>query len=217
MGKSRYRRRHDLRHLDPNALWRVFGMRGGTSLVVGLWIGLSVALVLLPASSAIAQEHGWVRGGIRINLRAGAGTQFKVLGVVTTGDGVTIVERTKEWTRIRTAGNKTGWIPVGYLKPEPPPTLRLENAEAEVESLKGRIDELLSETQELITTNEGLSSRDGRQREQIEALTFDNLQLRAGARYPEWIAGASIFAAGMIVGAMLHRNATRRPSSRIRL
>jgi hypothetical protein len=41
--------------------------------------------------------------------------------------------------------------------------------------------------------------------------------LRAGSRYQEWITGALILALGMLIGAFLHRNSTRRPSSRIRL
>jgi hypothetical protein len=51
----------------------------------------------------------------------------------------------------------------------------------------------------------------------IKKLTVDNLELRAGARYPEWITGASILAAGMALGAMLHRSSGRRTPKRIRL
>jgi hypothetical protein len=66
-------------------------------------------------------------------------------------------------------------------------------------------------------TNEKLTSQDEGQRSEIDRLTRENYELRAGARWPEWIAGACLLSAGMIVGAILHRNSGRRPGPRIRL
>ena len=66
-------------------------------------------------------------------------------------------------------------------------------------------------------SNETLASQDGEQQSQIKELTMDNMELRAGARYPEWITGASIFAAGMVLGAWLRHSSARRQPSRIRL
>jgi hypothetical protein len=69
----------------------------------------------------------------------------------------------------------------------------------------------------LETTNETRASREGGQRSEIDRLEVENAELRANRRWPEWITGASVLAAGMLLGAILHRNATRRPTSRIRL
>jgi hypothetical protein len=43
------------------------------------------------------------------------------------------------------------------------------------------------------------------------------MKLHAGDRYPEWITGASILAAGMLLGSVLYRASTRRQQTRIRL
>jgi len=168
------------------------------------------------APPADAAEQAWVRSEIRLNVRSGSGVQFRILGVIGTGDAVTILKREEKWTLIRLPDGVEGWIPVGYLKPDAPPTIRLGQLEVEVETLRAELAKSTNETGELRSTSESLAANDEEQRAEIERLTFDNLKLRAGARWPEMIAGASILAAGMIIGAMLHRSSSRKPSSRIR-
>ncbi len=186
---------------------------GTTALLLTL-----VALVLAPALQAAAQERAWVRGEIRLNLRSGPGTQFRILGGVATGDGLTVLTRGDGWTKVKMADGTDGWIPEGYLNPDPPPTVRLEQLEAEVTTLRSQLETVTSESEVLKTSNTTLSDNDSVQREKIDRLVVDNTKLRAGARYPELIAGASILAAGMILGAWLHRSSSnRRPASRIRL
>ena len=177
----------------------------------------SFALVPLMAGSAAA-DTGWVRGNIKLNLRSGAGTQFKIIGSIETGDQMEVLTRGESWTRVRTAKDgKTGWIPAGYLETEPPPTLRLAQLETETATLRSQLEEIRSEAAQLRESNATLGSNDSGQREQIESLKIENYELRAASRYKEWITGALILASGMILGALLDRNSTRRPSSRLRL
>lgn len=183
---------------------------------LALAICFSLVLVSTLVGSAAA-EVAWVRGHVRLQLRAGAGTQFKILKVLETGDEIEVLERGESWTRVRTAAGDTGWIPAGYLETEPPPTLRLAQLETETGSLRTQLEALRSEAAQLRESNATLGSNDSGQREQIESLKTENYELRAGSRYQEWITGALILASGMILGALLHRNSTRRPSSRIRL
>ena len=187
------------------------------------WVPLAAALAMLSVEwvapgEAVAQEQAWVRGEIRLNVRSGPGTQFRILGGVATGDGLLILKRAEGWTQVRLPDDIEGWIPVGYLKPEPPPTIRLAQLEVETEALRSRMETTTSEMEELRTGNESLTENDSLQRAEIARLLLDNTKLRARARYPELIAGASILAAGMILGALLHKSSSsRRPTSRIRL
>ena len=188
---------------------------GRRALRPGIW-ALALAVTLLSAPVADA-EQAWVRGGIRLNLRTDAGTQYRIIAGVSTGDPVTVLGRTEGWTKVRLADGKAGWIPEGYLQAEPPPMVRLEQLEDEVTSLRAKLETSDAHAAELETTNETLSSRDGGQRSEIDRLKVENTEMRASKRWPEWITGASVLAAGMLLGAILHRNATRRPSARIRL
>jgi SH3-like domain-containing protein len=177
---------------------------------------LGAMLTFVPGGEAAA-ETAWVRGGIRLNLRTDAGTAYRIIAGVATGDEVAVVDRVEGWTQVRIADGKTGWIPEGYLQPEPPPTVRLAQLEDEVTSLRAKLETSDATAADLKTTNDTLGSRDGGQRADIDRLKVENTELRANKRWPEWITGASVLAVGMLLGALLHRNATRRPSSRIRL
>jgi len=182
---------------------------------------LVVSGMLLGAAPSALAETAWVRGEVRLNVRTGPGTQFRIIGLVSTGDEVDVVERGEDWTKIRVTDDdgevKLGWIPEGYLRPDPPPTIRLSRAEDQVAALRGELDSLREETSQLRSDNQILTTQEGEQQSRIKQLTMENMELRAGARYPEWITGASIFAAGMVLGAWLHRNSARRQPTRIRL
>ncbi len=171
----------------------------------------------LSAPTAAAANIGWVRGNIRLNLRSGAGTQFKIIAGVETGDELTVLSTGESWTRVQTTEGKIGWIPAGYLETEPPPTLRLAQLETETANLRTELEQIRTEASRLRESNATLGSTDSGQREEIESLKIENYELRAGTRYQEWITGGLILTLGMIVGAVLHRNSTRRPASRIRL
>jgi SH3 domain protein len=186
-------------------------------------VGLALAIAFLflststMATTAAAAEIGWVRSYIRLNLRAGAGTEFKVLGRVETGNALKILSRHENWTRVEAEDGRIGWIPAGYLEKVPPPTLRLSQLETETAMLRTALEEIRSEANQLRESNATLAATDSGQREEIEALKIDNYELRAGSRYQEWITGALIVALSMLVGAFLQRNSTRRPSTRVRL
>jgi len=171
----------------------------------------------LTPNSALA-EQAWVRDEIRLNLRTGPSGQNRILGVVKTGDAVQVVTRGDGWTKVRKLEDgKEGWIPVGYLNARPPPGIRLAELEIHAAELETELATVSTRASELADTNEVLASQDGEQEAQIKSLTLENMELKAGARYPEWITGALIFASGMLLGAILRSSFARRSPQRVRL
>lgn len=182
---------------------------------VGL-LGAGVLIAALLAAAGAAGERQWVGGEVRLNLRRGAGTQYKIIGSVRSGEPVEVLEGQEGWRRVRLEGGREGWIPAGYLQSHPPPSARLEALETEVSELREKLLETEQESERLKRENGALSSRDASQRERIARLSSENRRLLADTRWREWLTGASVLAVGMIVGALLHRGATRRRSSRLR-
>ena len=87
----------------------------------------------------------YVRDQLRINMRTGPGVQFRILGVLKTGDSVEVVSRGDGWTQVRGPEVDNGWIPEGYLQTEAPARIRLERHEAETirtAKLENRIERL---------------------------------------------------------------------------
>ena len=202
------------------SVWRARSAKSAKNDASARRLALTLA-VLLGASALLPDlanaESAWVRGGLRLNLRTEPGTQYRILGVLETGDGVEVLKRNEKWTKVRGPDGKQGWIPKGYLRSDPPPAIRLEQAEAELTSLRARVEKSDAAVQDLETRNKELSARDGDQLSTIEQLSADNSELKQSRRWPEWVTGASVLTAGMLLGAILHRNGARRPSARIRL
>ena len=176
-------------------------------------LGLLALLVTVP----VLAEPAWVSGEVRLNLRSGPGNQFRILGVLTTGDSLQVLERTEKWTKIRTAEGEEGWIPGGYLNPQPPPAIRLEELEAEAASLRSVLESAEAEASGLRRQSEELSANDSEQKAEIERLTKENYRLHAGERWAEWITGALVLSTGMALGALLSRISSRRGRQRLRL
>lgn len=176
-----------------------------------LVLGLVLALAAPPGGAAA--EEAWVRGEVRLNLRTGPSTGHRILGGVKTGDRVEILQRADDWTRVRT-GQDVGWIPAGYLDPEPPPSVRLETLEAETARLREQVASLREENRELASRTESAVEQESQQRAELERLAAENRELEAGARWPHWITGASILGAGMLVGAILALSRPGRRSQR---
>jgi FtsZ-binding cell division protein ZapB len=106
---------------------------------------------------------------------------------------------------------------VGYLQSEPPARVRLAQSEAQTSEFRDQLDLVSSEAERLKQENEELAARDEEQRTSIDRLGRENFELRAGARWPEWITGAGILAAGMVLGAILRAISARRARPRLRL
>lgn len=193
----------------PSAL--ASGFAFGFASLLGLFL-------FFGANQAVAAEQGWVRGDLRLNLRTGGGNEYRILGTLATGDPVKVLDKGTDWSRVETADGKVGWIPAGYVELTPPAVARLATLEAEASNLRSELEKFRSEATTLRESNAALSANDDGQKQELEALTLANLELRAVSRYQEWLTGAALLGGGMLLGAWLHsRSGNRRTSSRIRL
>jgi len=176
-----------------------------------------MVLTALLATSGQAQEAWVMDKEVSLTLRTGAGTQYRIIGSLTTGDVATILTRGDGWTKVRTAEGKEGWVSAGFLQSSPPAQIELERLKNGAEDLRKQVAELSEKTVDLRASNDEIESKDEAQRLEIDRLTRENYKLRARARWPEWITGAGIVLVGMALGALLGRNSGRRRQPRVRL
>jgi SH3 domain protein len=169
---------------------------------------------LLPA--AAAAEPQWVWGESTFELRTGPGIQYRIVAYVKKDERVDVLTRESGWAQVRNAAEERGWLLERYLQREPPPSVQLERARAELATARAELDSLGREAAELREESARLTERDAQQGEQILRLTEENLDLKAGERWPYLITGASILVAGMLGGALVTRLSARRPQPRIR-
>lgn len=177
---------------------------------------LLLAAVTWLTPAVAAAERAWVKDELTVWVRSGPGNNYRNFRTIQTGDSVEIVSRKDDWTQIRT-GEFEGWIPAGYLQSMPPARIRLERHEAETAGQRQRLESLSSEVEELRTRNTELSENQENLETELREVRGENVELRAGARWPEWIAGASILAVGWLLGMFVQWSSSRRGTRRIRL
>ena len=179
-------------------------------------LGAFLLAFLLVAPAAHAQEV-WVKDEVNLNLRTGPGNQYRITGLLKTGDSVRIVKRGEGWTQVRLSDGKEGWVPAGFLMADPPAATRVERMEHETRELRETVASLRDQLSSVSSERGSLEASESAQRKRAAELEAENMELKAGARWPEWITGAGILASGMLVGSILQTWASRRPRSRIRL
>jgi SH3 domain protein len=192
-------------------------MRSETWFVSRLQIACAALLACAVPDGVSAADQAWVKGEARYNLRRAPGAEYRIVGLVKSGDTLIVLERVDGWTKVQTEdGGEEGWIDSEHLLTDPPPAVRVTELESQIVELRGRIDDQCKATAELRSENEELSQRSNGQETEIARLTGHNQALRAEARWREWLTGGSILIAGMLLGMLMHRSATRRASTRLR-
>jgi len=182
-----------------------------------LLLSLAVAALHLGTVTAAGAEQAWIRAEVRLNLRTGPGSSYRILATLQTGDEITLLQRAEGWTKVRASDRKEGWIPAGYLQSKAPPTIRLTQLEAQVTELRGQLETVTAERERLAQTNARLEEVDDLQASQITELDRENERLKGGQRWPEWITGAGVLCVGMLLGMLWNRSTGRRSGPRIRL
>lgn len=76
-----------------------------------------------PASSASTVYRVKTNGG-NLNVRAGAGTSFKVINALRNGTGVTILDKSGNWRKVKAFNGVTGWVSNNYLAKTSTATVR---------------------------------------------------------------------------------------------
>jgi SH3-like domain-containing protein len=176
----------------------------------------SVLAFALLAAAVAGAEEAWVRGA-SLNLRAGAGIDQPVLGNVAPGERLEVLASSGEWVRVRRADGSGGWIAASYLLREAPPAARIAELEAETQRLREELDAAGAHAADLRQRSDEDARAGATLEAELERTRRESDALRAGARWPEWIAGALIFSTGMALGAWLRGVSGRRRQTRLRL
>lgn len=177
-------------------------------LIRSLSLALIIVMPLWIAAGALAEDEvAWVGGNRQLNLRTGAREGDRRIGVLNTGDKVVVLRRDGGWTQVRDERSRTGWVLGTYLQNEPPLEIRLGQ---QVEALQAQLDAAEQKNETLGLENQSLKSETEKSAELMSALERENMEFRAGERWPFLITGAAILVGGMFLGVCAHWVASRR-------
>lgn len=186
---------------------------------------LALALVLAAPLHA-AEKQQFIDDEISVTVRDAPSNNGGYLGVVKSGDEVTLLESLgpESFARIRTASGTEGWVTARFLTDTPAAADRLVKAQADLVAAQARVEELqsalaqvsgeldrLQPAVELSQDNDQLRGRIAALEQETEAVVQQyNAQK---ARRKTLLTGAALVGAGVLGGLLLPwlgRNSRRR-------
>ena len=115
-----------------------------------LFIILSV--LLMPAKFLYAQDI-YVTGITNITMRTGPGVSHKIVAMLKSGTKLAIIQYDKDWSQVKTAGGKDGWVLSRFLTEKVPDALMVEKLQNLNTDLQAQLKSLEEENKDLTVKN----------------------------------------------------------------
>ena len=189
----------------------------------------ALILTLCACAHSVLAETKYVTDQFEIMLRTGQSVQHEILRQLKSGTQVTVLESNYEYSRVRTASGKEGWVLTRYLIDQPAGRERAVKLRADLELLQNNFDALLARekndlqqeidrlemlAQKPLTLekhNQALKTELQQQQQRYQVLLQETEALRTPYKDREWlITGAGVFFAGILVGMVLVGRRKRR-------
>jgi SH3 domain protein len=140
-----------------------------------------IGICLTFFSAAGFAETMYVSDKLKVTVRSGPGTEYKILDIAESGDRVEILETGEDWTLVRLANGKEGYITTRYLVPDPTYAIRFDQLQAKHKSLTQQAADLLEENTRLKGENQQLSSALDETEKSLKKLDDAYQELKAGS------------------------------------
>ena len=126
-------------------------------------------------------ETMYVTDVLKLTLRSGPSTEHKILSVVESGQQIELLEPGEDWSLVRIASGKEGYVLTRYLMPDPTHNVRLEQLQTKHKALMLQAATLLEENTSLKKEDRQLKSTLGSNDKTLKKLRVDYEKLKAGS------------------------------------
>ena len=140
-----------------------------------------LGIVLMCFSANGFAESLYVTDQLKLTLRSGPSTGHKVLAVVESGQKVEMLESGEDWSMVRNANGKEGYVLTRYLMPNPTHNVRLEQLQTKHKALMQQTATLLEENRRFRSESKKLKSSLGENEKVLKKLRTDYDKLKAGS------------------------------------
>ncbi|PSJ20755.1 peptide-binding protein [Halomonas sp. ND22Bw] len=199
-----------------------------TLMTLGALLGALALPVQAQQDDAQNADERWVSGDLTTFVRSGPTDGYRIVGTLTAGDPVELLETQGDYSRVRSQSGDVVWVPSSDLQGEPSAKVRLPELEARVEELSEELSGI-NETWEsrMASVTETLDVREQRIAElerRNQALASESEE--AGARVRElqarldtqeedllmryFMYGGGVAGAGLLVGLIVPHLPRRR-------
>jgi len=140
-----------------------------------------LGIVLMCFSATGFAETMYVTDLLKLTLRSGPSTEHKILSVVESGQQVEMLEPGEDWSLVRIANGKEGYVLTRYLMPEPTHNVRLGKLQTKHKALMQQAATLLEENTGFRNEGKQLKSDLDKNEKALKKLSTDYDKLKAGS------------------------------------
>jgi len=140
-----------------------------------------LGFVLMCFSATGFAETMYVTDLLKLTLRSGPSTGHKILSVIESGQLVEMLEPGEDWSLVRDANGKEGYVLTRYLMPEPTHNIRLEKLQAKHKALMQQAATMLEENTAFRNEGKQLKSDLDKNEKALNKLGTDYDKLKAGS------------------------------------
>ena len=140
-----------------------------------------VGIVLMCFSANGLAESMYVTDLLKLTLRSGPSTEHKILSVVESGYQVEMLEPGEDWSLVRIADGKEGYVLTRYLVPEPTHNVRLEKLQTKHKALVQQAATLLEENTRFRNESKKLKATSDGNEKALKKLNTEYDKLKAGS------------------------------------
>lgn len=126
-------------------------------------------------------ETRYVTDLLKLPLRTGPSTEYKILALVESGQSLEVVEPGENWSMVRLANGKEGYVLNRYLVPQPTSAVQLEELQSKYTVLKQQATALIEENNRFKEENKTFKSSVDSNEKALNKLETDYKELKAGA------------------------------------
>lgn len=140
-------------------------------------LGLILGILTFFTATGFA-ETKYVSDSIPLSFRSGPSFENKILKYLKPGQLMELLQPGEQWTKVRLADGKEGWVLSRYLADQPASRDMLDRLRVKHQSLTDQTDKLLEANEQLAVENKKLSAAVSDHEKALEALRkdFETLQ-----------------------------------------
>jgi SH3 domain protein len=170
-----------------------------------------------PKTPVSASERvGFLNDSIKIMMRTGRGTDYRIIAMPSLGQKVTVLEDAGDWVKIRTDAGTEGWVLSRFVGYDIPYRIRFDELQKEYTLVSEKLSVLEQENKRLTQENREMDKRlkteIGQMTAEVEKLSKENRILRdeMANRLIKWfLAGAGVLFFGFLIGYLTKRGRRR--------
>ncbi len=140
-----------------------------------------LGIILMCFSANGFAESMYVTDQLKLTLRSGPSTEHKILAVVESGQKVEMLEPGEDWSMVRNANGKEGYVLTRYLMLNPTHNVRLGQLQTKHKALMQQTATLLEENTRFRNESKKLKSTLGGNEKVLKKLRTDYDKLKAGS------------------------------------